>query len=85
MLDMRVQLRRSSKSPRRKNYQAKHRAIDLMPTIQSLQSSGARSLRSIATGLGARGICAPRGGNWSAAQVRTVLARIGGLGPAFLP
>jgi DNA invertase Pin-like site-specific DNA recombinase len=64
---------------------AKQRVIDLMPTIQSLQSTGIRSLRSIATGLSARGICAPRGGNWSAAQVRTVLARIGGLGPAYLP
>jgi DNA invertase Pin-like site-specific DNA recombinase len=64
--------------------QAKQRAIDLMPTIQSLRSNGVRSLRSIASGLSSRGICAPRGGNWSAAQVRTVLARIGALGPAHI-
>ncbi|MGA8615191.1 MAG: recombinase family protein [Xanthobacteraceae bacterium] len=62
--------------------QAKQRAIDLMPTIQSLQSNGVRSLRSIASKLSAQGILAPRGGNWSAAQVRAVLARIGGLGQA---
>jgi hypothetical protein len=52
----------------------------LMPTIQSLQSSGARSLRSIASGLSARGICAPRGGNWSAAQVRAVLEHSDAIG-----
>src|ERR1700683_3210649 len=55
--------------------QAKQRAIDLMPTIQFLQSNGVRSLRSLASELSAQGIFAPRGGNWSAAQVRAVLAR----------
>jgi len=64
--------------------QAKQRAIDLMPTIQSLQSNGVRSLRSLASELSAQGIFAPRGGNWSAAQVRAVLARIGALGPAHI-
>jgi DNA invertase Pin-like site-specific DNA recombinase len=46
------------------------RAIDLAPTIQSLRSNGAGSLRAIAAGLNAAGIAAPRGGEWSAAQVR---------------
>ena len=56
---------------------ANHRADDLAPTIQELQSSGCASLRSIAAGLNQRGITAPRGGDWSAPQVRSVLSRIG--------
>jgi Recombinase-like helix-turn-helix domain len=56
---------------------AQHRADDLAPTIQELQSSGCASLRSIAAGLNSREIAAPRGGDWSAAQVRSVLSRIG--------
>ena len=52
---------------------AAQRVIDLRPTIANLQSNGARSLRAIATGLNALGIAAPRGGDWSAAQVRRTL------------
>jgi DNA invertase Pin-like site-specific DNA recombinase len=52
---------------------AKQRAIDLAPTIESLRSNGARSLRAIAAGLNAVGIAAPRGGEWSAAQVRKAM------------
>jgi DNA invertase Pin-like site-specific DNA recombinase len=52
---------------------ATQRAIDLAPTIESLRSNGARSLRAIAAGLNAVGIAAPRGGGWSAAQVRKAL------------
>jgi hypothetical protein len=44
--------------------------------------AGANSLRLIATGLNAREITTHRGGHWSAARVRTVLARIGEVGPA---
>lgn len=54
---------------------AKQRAIDLAPTIEKLGSAGATSLRSIAVELNRSGITAPRGGDWSAAQVRNVLLR----------
>jgi len=56
---------------------ADSRAIDLTPTIRQLQSDGARSLRAIAAGLNAQGIVAARGGFWSAAQVRSIITRIG--------
>jgi DNA invertase Pin-like site-specific DNA recombinase len=52
---------------------AAQRAIDLAPTIESLKSNGAGSLRGIAAGLNAAGIAAPRGGAWSAAQVRKTM------------
>ena len=51
-------------------------AIDLAPTIRQLRSEGAYSLRGIAARLNAQGITAPRGGGWSAAQIRSVLSRI---------
>lgn len=54
---------------------AKQRACDLAPTIEQLRSDGAHSLRAIAAGLNSRRITAPRGGLWSAAQVRSVLKR----------
>jgi hypothetical protein len=55
---------------------ATQRAIDLAPTIEALRSTGANSLRSLAASLNAQGITAPRGGAWSAAQVRNALVRI---------
>jgi DNA invertase Pin-like site-specific DNA recombinase len=61
---------------------ANQRAVDLADTIEQLRTAGVQSLRSIATGLNTRGITTARGGHWSAAQVRTVLARIGDLGPS---
>ncbi|MVT68365.1 resolvase [Bradyrhizobium pachyrhizi] len=54
---------------------AKQRAFDLAPTIQQLRCEGSHSLRAIAAGLNSRRITAPRGGLWSAAQVRSVLKR----------
>jgi DNA invertase Pin-like site-specific DNA recombinase len=57
---------------------ADSRTIDLAPTIRQLQSEGAHSLRGIAARLNAQGITAPRGGTWSAAQVRRTLSRIPG-------
>jgi len=54
---------------------ARERAIDLASTIQELRLTGALSLRSIAVGLNSRGIVAARGGQWSAAQVRNLIAR----------
>jgi DNA invertase Pin-like site-specific DNA recombinase len=53
---------------------ALERATDLASTIEELRLDGAHSLRSIAAGLNARGIVAARGGQWSAAQVRNVIA-----------
>jgi DNA invertase Pin-like site-specific DNA recombinase len=55
--------------------QAKQRAIDLASTIEEVRLAGAHSFRSIATRLNSRGIVASRGGPWSAAQVRNVIAR----------
>jgi DNA invertase Pin-like site-specific DNA recombinase len=55
---------------------ANQRATDLAPAIHALQAQGLSSLRSIAAGLNGSGITAPRGGAWSAAQVRSVLSRI---------
>lgn len=56
---------------------AKQRALDLTPTIQAIREAGATSLHSIAAALNNRGITAARGGNWYAAQVRSILSRIG--------
>jgi len=44
------------------------RAVDLAPAIQDNRAAGAVSLRSIAKELNVRGMPAPRGGKWSAAQ-----------------
>jgi DNA invertase Pin-like site-specific DNA recombinase len=53
------------------------RAADIAPTIKSLQAGGATSLRAIAAGLNAQGIPTAKGnGQWSAVQVKRVLARI---------
>ena len=54
------------------------RVLDLRPQIEDIRASGQTSLRQIAAGLNGRGIVAPRGGEWSATQVRTLLLRLGG-------
>ena len=56
---------------------AQNRASDLAPTIRQLQAEGVCSLRQLAAILNAKGITAARGGNWSAAQVRSVVRRFG--------
>lgn len=53
---------------------AAKRAADVLPVIQDIQAGGA-SLRKIAEELTTRGIPAPRGGPWSAVQVKRVLDR----------
>lgn len=53
---------------------AAKRAGDLLPAIRYAQSHGASSLREIASVLNESGIPAARGGEWSAVQVRRVLA-----------
>jgi DNA invertase Pin-like site-specific DNA recombinase len=57
---------------------AVRRATDLAPVIAELKASGAASLGQIAAGLNARGIRTPRGGEWSAVQVKRVLDRAAG-------
>lgn len=55
---------------------ANQRAADLTGTITALRNAGVTSQGAIAEGLNARGITAPRGGAWSAVQVRRVLERL---------
>ena len=55
---------------------AQRRAADLAPIVSELRAAGATSLRTIAAGLNGQGIRTPRGGEWSAAQVRDLLATI---------
>src|SRR5450759_5043086 len=57
---------------------ANQRAVDLAPTIRGLRAEGSISLHAIASGLNSRQIAAARGGKWSAAQVRSVVRRLGG-------
>ena len=53
---------------------AAKRSADLLPMIRQIHTDGANSLRQIAAVLNNRGIPAPRGGEWSAVQVRRILA-----------
>jgi DNA invertase Pin-like site-specific DNA recombinase len=52
---------------------AKYRE-DLMPVIDAIRQRGANTLKAIADGLNADGTPAPRGGEWSPAQVHRILA-----------
>jgi DNA invertase Pin-like site-specific DNA recombinase len=61
---------------------ADQRARDLQPVLQEIQTSGCRSLRSIAGALNIRGITAPQGGLWAGTQIRKLLAR--GLTASYL-
>jgi DNA invertase Pin-like site-specific DNA recombinase len=54
---------------------AQERAHKVGRQIQALRLEGHASLRQLAFALTAKGITAPRGGSWSASQVRTVLRR----------
>ena len=57
--------------------QAARRAEDLAPVLNHLQSAGITSLRGLAAALEERRIPTPRGNhNWSATQVRRLLARM---------
>jgi DNA invertase Pin-like site-specific DNA recombinase len=55
---------------------AQQRAMDLAPIVEDLRGDGAVSLHELARGLNHRGIPAPRGGAWMAAQVKRLLARL---------
>ena len=52
------------------------RAHDLQPVIRAAKKDGAVTLRQIADALNSKGLTSPRGGGWSAAQVRRVLRRL---------
>jgi DNA invertase Pin-like site-specific DNA recombinase len=65
-----------AKARQAKSVAATARAADLAPIIDDIRTAGANSLRSIAKELNERGITAPRGGVWSGAQVRAVMARM---------
>lgn len=58
----------------RQEHAAKYLA-DVLPVIQDKQRQGASSLRAIADALNADGTPAPRGGEWSAVQVKRILDR----------
>lgn len=54
------------------------KAQDRKEIIDAIVAGGRTSLREVAAELNAREIQAPRGGSWSAAQVRRVILRAGG-------
>ena len=53
-------------------------ATDIMPIIEAVRSSGARSLATIADALNARGIRTARGGRWHVSTVQNLLVRAEG-------
>jgi DNA invertase Pin-like site-specific DNA recombinase len=55
---------------------AAKRNEDLLPLIEEIRAKGSRTLRGIAAELNARGITAPRAGEWSAVQVKRVYSAI---------
>jgi DNA invertase Pin-like site-specific DNA recombinase len=59
---------------------AGRRAADLAHVVREMQAAGAVTLLGLAAGLNARRIPAPRGGSWSATQVKRLLARMGDAG-----
>lgn len=48
-------------------------AQNVQPVINQIVGAGVRSYRSIAEALNARGVAAPRGGDWHAASVRRLM------------
>jgi DNA invertase Pin-like site-specific DNA recombinase len=54
---------------------AKRFADDTTPVVRQVQAEGTRSLAGIADSLNLRGIPAPRGGSWSANQVRRLMTK----------
>jgi len=51
-------------------------ALNVTPIIKDIRAAGVQSLAAIADALNRRGIATARGGQWHAATVRKVLARI---------
>jgi hypothetical protein len=48
----------------------------MLPVIEEIRTSGYSTPQRIANALNGGGITAPRGGTWSAAQVRRVTVRL---------
>jgi Recombinase len=71
-----IQSSQDGGTPRRSSASADARAADLDPVIEDIRTAGAKSLSEIARELNAREISAPRGGQWSAAQVRLLFKRL---------
>lgn len=65
----------SAKGHAEKKRKADAFAANVAPVIESIRSSGARTLRDIAHAMNMRGITAPRGGRWYAGSVKNVMAR----------
>lgn len=65
----------NAQSVKVRQQRAAKRANDLLPAIEQAQAEGASTLREIAAFLNAKGIPTPRGGEWSAVQVKRVLDR----------
>lgn len=65
-----------SKAAERIKEKANQRTADLAPIIDDIIQGGSKSLREIGKCLEDRGIRTPRGGSWSASQVRNVLKRV---------
>ena len=60
-------------SARIRHAQSVNRAAKVLRQIEVLQEQGPKSLRQIADELNQRGLTAPRGGKWHAAQIRSVM------------
>lgn len=61
------------KSAKSRSKKARHRDLQTMDEIKSIYRNGIRSLTGVAAQLNQMGHKAPRGGKWSAAQVRRVI------------
>lgn len=85
-LDRRARRRGTVASAEVRRAKASQRANDMAPILDDVRSAGASSLREIAVALNSRAIPAPRGGSWSAVQVRRLLVnRKLRVGPADRP
>lgn len=56
---------------------AQHLRNDHLAVIHRIQSEGTEGLRAIAREMNARSVMAPRGGTWSAGQVRRITSQAG--------
>lgn len=73
-----VRARGTAKSAAVRRASATARTRDLAGIIDELRASGVTTLRGLAEALNAKGVSAPRGGFWAAAQVRRVLPSMAG-------